>query len=89
MKIVLSWVAAGLGLVTAGLWLKSAMAKVEYDPDEKDEDGLYPFAMTEKEGPRTVDILKTAAEQTRWNKWAAAFGAAAAGVQAVSMFLPD
>ena len=52
---------------------------VTFDPEERDEDGTHPAAMTvrSKKG-RQIDVLKTAARQTRWNRWAAVAAALAA-----------
>lgn len=57
------------------LWVKSATAAVLHDEAADSWSGVL-LTRVSKKG--TVDILKTAEEQTKWNKLAAGFAAAAA-----------
>ncbi|WP_414864927.1 hypothetical protein [Pseudomonas sp. IT-P12] len=57
------------------LWIKSATVEVFQDEDARGMAGIY---LTKSSSKGTVDVLKTAGEQTRWNKAAAASAAAAA-----------
>jgi len=79
MKQTLLWISAVFYIISAALWLYGAAQTVTFDPEERDEDGTHPAAMTvrSKKG-RQIDVLKTAARQTRWNRWAAVAAALAA-----------
>lgn len=57
------------------LWYKSATVEVLHDENAGGMSGVY---LTKSSPKGRVDILKTAEEQTKWNKRAAGFAAAAA-----------
>jgi len=87
VRVLLTWGPAIFGLVAAALWVFASFQKVDFDPEERDEDGLKAAATTEKQGRRTIDILKTAKRQTRWNKWAALASVIAAIAAVCQIFL--
>lgn len=66
------------------LWVKSATVDVFHDENASGMAGIY---LTKSTGKGTVDILKTAEEQTKWNKGAAGSAAAAAICQVVLMWV--
>lgn len=88
MKDALAWVEVIFALAAAIFWLWASCRKVNFDPHETDDHGGYPLAMTELVGGRQIDLLKTAANQTRWNSRAAFAAAIAAACQAILMALP-
>jgi hypothetical protein len=87
MKAILVSVSALLGIVAAGLWIFASYQEVHYDPEERDESGLYPAVITEQKGERTIDVLKTAENQTKWNGWAALVTGLAALANALSLMV--
>lgn len=62
------------------LWVKSATVQVLH---EESSDRWTGVLLTKSTADGTVDILKTAEDQTKWNKLAAGFAAAAAICQVV------
>ena len=66
------------------LWYKSATVEVLHDESADSWSGVL-LTRSTKKGP--VDILKTAEEQTKWNKWAAGCAAAAAICQVFLMWV--
>jgi hypothetical protein len=87
MKTAIVVIAAVGGLIAAVLWAFASLQKVPFDPDEVDEHGMHPFAMTDTVRGRTIDVLKTADRQTRWNAYAAMSASIAAACQAASLLL--
>jgi hypothetical protein len=87
MKEIVGWAGAGFALAAAILWFSASHQKVDHDPNETDEQGAYPFAITERVGKRTIDIMKTAASQTKLNGWAALAAAVAAALQTILLIL--
>jgi hypothetical protein len=67
------------------LWMVASLRKVDFDPEQRDEVGMSPMAITEVGGGRTTDVLRTAAMQTYWNGWAATAAAVAAAANAVAL----
>jgi hypothetical protein len=63
----------------------ASLRKLAFDPERRDEDGMYPLALTEGNGGRRIDVLRTAASQTYWNGWAAMAAAIAAAANAVAL----
>ena len=72
-----------LGLISAGLWVKSAISNVKPD-NQPDTLGWFAASYIDSSGN---DIARTLQEQSRWNKWAAITAAIAAIFQAISNYL--
>jgi hypothetical protein len=78
-------VASAISALGAGvLWTCASFQKVEY-VERRDEQGLIPATITEINGDKRVDVLRTVERQTKWNGLAAS--AASAFSQALSLFL--
>jgi hypothetical protein len=77
----LNWGSVAFGLVAAGLWFYATVAKVE---DRSTGNWDNPPLTTTHKG-RTIDILATAAKQTRLNSYAAAVTALASLSAALSL----
>lgn len=74
-KLGFTILVAVFSLSSCYLWYKSATVEVLHDENADSWSGVLLYKSSEK---GTVDILKTAEEQTKWNKRAAGFAAAAA-----------
>jgi hypothetical protein len=84
VQVALQWFAALAALISAALWLVSALVKVK--PIEKrDEAGLLPVIVTDTAAG--ADVLATLKAQARWNTRAAAAASIAAAAQALFMIL--
>lgn len=85
MQLLLTWSATGFGLIAAGLWYWASTLRVRFDPDERDEFGLFPAVTVhiDKAGFET-DVDKTLRRQSQVNAWAAMSAAAAALSQAIA-----
>jgi len=68
-------------LISCALWIRSATVKAPY-VEVVSESGWTEAALVRTEGDKTFDIIATADLQTKWNRWAAGFAAAAAVFQA-------
>jgi hypothetical protein len=81
----MNWIqvaAAVAALVSAVLWLISALVRTKAD-DKPDNSGLSgKFALSDGEGNDTLETLKS---QARWNTAAAGTASLAAALQALSM----
>jgi len=75
-----------LSLVSGGLWIRSATARVIHDDDKVDEWGMKPMAIIDNVGGKEVNVLETAKLQSKWNRLAAWFAGGAAIAQAISSF---
>jgi hypothetical protein len=84
LKTVLVALSGAAGLISAGLWIWSAMAHVPYEP-RKNDDGS-PVGV---HGDGITDFVRTAQKQSRISACAAVAAACAAGLQAWSIFLSD
>jgi hypothetical protein len=71
VKLIVTGVVAAFAILSALQWAYASFQTVSFDPETRDEDGLYPLAMTKNVKGRRVDMLKTEARQTYWNRWAA------------------
>ena len=81
-KVVINALSAVFALIAAGLWFRSTTATAIVDPNNQ---GM----IISKDTPKgRVDILETAALQTKWNKWAAGSAAMAAALQAIGTAIP-
>ncbi|MNV65723.1 hypothetical protein D3C71_1584360 [compost metagenome] len=74
-KLAFTIFVALFSLSSCYLWFKSATVEVLHDENAGGMSGVY---LTKSSPKGRVDILKTAEEQTKWNKRAAGFAAAAA-----------
>lgn len=77
IKTFLTFVSAFFALMAAVLWYKASTAAVAYDPERKEA------AVTWGDGVRRLDVFRTAEQQARWNKRAAAAASLAAVAQAI------
>jgi len=73
-----------LTLISGVFWIRSATARVLYDPNRRDRDGMLAAALIDDSNGVHVDVLETARLQSKWNKWAALFAGFTAMLQAVS-----
>ena len=71
------------GLISAGLWVKSAASNVKPN-DQPDASGWIAASYIDSSGN---DIARTLQEQSRWSKWVAITAAIAAISQAISSYL--
>lgn len=83
-KLAFTVLVALFSLGSCCLWVKSATVEVFHDESADSWSGVLLTKSTKK---GTVDILKTAEEQTKWNKLAAGCAAAAAICQVVLMWV--
>ncbi len=74
-KLVFTVLVAGFSLGSCLLWVKSATVEVIHDESSS---GMAGVLLTKESSKGRVDILKTADEQTKWNKLAAGCAATAA-----------
>lgn len=74
-KLGFTILVACFSLTSCYLWFKSATVEISHDENSDSWAGVVLYRTSET---GTVDILKTAEEQTKWNKRAAGFAAAAA-----------
>jgi hypothetical protein len=44
------------GDLAALLWMVASLRKLAFDPERRDEDGMYPLALTEGNGGRRIDV---------------------------------
>ena len=84
-EAVFDWLAAGAGLLAAGLWLRACFVRVEYSP-VVEPGGWEESSVTviDDKGRRT-DPFATADRANRWNAWAAGVTAGAVLLQAASL----
>jgi len=76
------------GFISAILWIKSSCVKLPYK-EKKDRFGLIPSSITDEDEDGTIiDVLETAKEQTKWNKWAALAAGLAAFSQVIATVIP-
>jgi hypothetical protein len=75
------------GLVGSVLWFRSTVAVVNYKPVRIGKNGPIASSITavQPDG-KEIDIIATAALQTKWNLWAGLFTGVAVFLQAVSTF---
>jgi hypothetical protein len=89
MKTLISGASAFAGLFAAFLWWKASIVVVP--PSEQlDADGFIGGQITvELPEVGEIDPFATAAEQSKWNKYAAQASALAAFLQAVVWMMPE
>ncbi|KQV21058.1 hypothetical protein ASC74_18560 [Pseudomonas sp. Root329] len=85
LKQCLQFASAGAAIVSAGLWLYSAMATVK-SGDRLESDGMKSFAINDTTAGS--NIHETLRKQSRWNAGAAVVASFAAFTQGISMFIP-
>lgn len=84
LKTVVVALSGVAGLISAGLWIWSAVVRVPYSQrftDDGHPEGVLSDGKT--------DFLRTWSMQSRVSAWAAIAASFAAGLQAVSLFLSD
>jgi hypothetical protein len=83
-KFFLNVMSAVAAIISAGLWFYAAYVKV---PVPKDDVGGAEFSNARIVIGGDTDYFTTAAEQLRWNKWAAFAAGVAAACQAITTLL--
>jgi hypothetical protein len=81
LKFVCTVLLCSCAIISCALWIGSATVKAPY-VEKVSDNGWTESAFTRTEGDKTFDIIATADLQTKWNRWAAGFAAAAAVFQA-------
>ncbi|MEQ1704550.1 MAG: hypothetical protein ABL867_01095 [Rickettsiales bacterium] len=85
IKNILIYSSAIFTFVAACLWFYACIVKV---PPIENQDGMSDFTITSIDDKgNKADILKTAEQQTRWNKYAAGASAIAAFFQAILLLI--
>lgn len=83
-------VSAVFAFAAAGLWFWSTKSVIEHAPNETLPGGGYAFVIIDEDQAtgKRIDVLKTAARQVSWNRWAALAAGVAALCQALATVLP-
>jgi hypothetical protein len=84
LKTVVVALSGGAGVISAGLWIWSALAHVPYE-DRTNADGSPIGVLSDGK----TDFIRTWNKQSRLSAWAAVAASCAAGLQAISLFLSD
>jgi len=84
LKTVVVALSGAVGLVSAGLWIWSALAHVPYEA-RKNADGTPIGVLSDGK----TDFIRTAQKQSRISAFAAIAAACAAALQAWSLFLSE
>lgn len=89
LSLILTIVLCGASIISCFFWVKSAVAEVPRrmaDPEK----GIPASHLTYgDEKGKEIDLIETAKQQSKWNKFAAAFAAVAAISQAILVVIPS
>lgn len=84
LKTLINFISAIAAFVAAGLWLKASTVTVKYSND----DTSGSFASVDKDTGEVDDVINTAIEQSKWNKYAAIAACIAALFQGIGLLIP-
>ena len=82
LRLLVNVVSAIAAFTAAGFWFRAATVKVP-PSDEPDAEDIQQGQIISQ----GADVIATASEQARWNKWGACAAAVAALLQTVVIFL--
>jgi hypothetical protein len=85
LKILVTFAAAGVGVLAAVFWYVASTTEVAPDPDRPGDKSSVVFIS----GDHRWDVIRTAELQTKWNKRAALAASVAAILQSWALFLVD